>query len=134
MTIEEKRTAVHRLCVATECRECPMLCGDGYCSIDIHHALEEELDDAINKFRSVPTNDSVNHPSHYTDGKIECIEYIKNKLTADEFQGFCKGNALKYISRAGKKNPDKYNEDLEKAIWYLNKAIEERGNTNEDND
>ena len=61
-------------------------------------------------------NNAVNHPSHYTDGKIECIDYIQDKLTPDEFQGFCKGNALKYISRAGKKNPDKYNEDLKKAI------------------
>lgn len=134
MTFEEKRTAVHRLCVETECRECPMRGEDGYCSIDIYRALEEELDEAINKFRNVPTNDSVNHPSHYTDGKIECIEYIKDKLTADEFQGFCKGNALKYISRAGKKDPNKYSEDLQKAVFYLNKAIEERGNTNEDND
>ena len=68
-------------------------------------------------------HDAVNHPSHYTDGKIECINYIQDKLTHDEFQGFCKGNALKYISRAGKKNPDKYNEDLEKAIFYLKRAI-----------
>lgn len=67
--------------------------------------------------------DEVNHPSHYTDGKIECIDYIQDKLTSEEFRGFCKGNALKYISRAGKKNPDKYNEDLKKAIWYLERAI-----------
>lgn len=67
-------------------------------------------------------NDDVNHPSHYTDGKIECINYIQDKLTREEFQGFCKGNALKYISRAGKKNPDKYNEDLKKAIFYLERA------------
>ena len=31
--------------------------------------------------------DSVAHPGHYTDGKIECIEYIKDKLTDEEFRG-----------------------------------------------
>jgi hypothetical protein len=132
MTIEEKRELVHEFCIATDCHGCPMREG-GICSILISNATEEELDDAINKLRT-PTNDSVNHPSHYTDGKIECIEYIKDKLTAEEFQGFCKGNALKYVSRAGKKDPNKYAEDLQKAVFYLNKAIEERGNTNEDND
>ena len=69
--------------------------------------------------------DAVNHPSHYTDGRIECIDYIQDKLTKEEFQGYCKGNALKYISRAGKKNPDKYNEDLKKAIWYLERAVQQ---------
>ncbi len=68
--------------------------------------------------------DAVTHPSHYTDGKIECIDYIEDKLTPAEFQGFCKGNAIKYISRAGKKHTNKYSEDLRKAAWYLNRAAE----------
>ena len=72
-------------------------------------------------------DEAVNHPSHYTDGNIECIDYIQDKLTDEEFQGYCKGNALKYISRAGKKNPDKYNEDLKKAIWYLERATSNAG-------
>lgn len=71
--------------------------------------------------------DVVNHPSHYTDGNIECIDYIQDKLTPEEFQGFCKGNALKYISRAGKKNPAKHNEDLKKAIWYLERVTNSAG-------
>lgn len=61
----------------------------------------------------------VNHPSYYNEGKIEVIDYIIDK----DFN-FCLGNAIKYISRAGKKNPDKKIEDLEKAIWYINKEIE----------
>ena len=69
-------------------------------------------------------DEAVNHPSHYTDGNIECIDYIEDKLTEEEFQGYCKGNALKYISRAGKKNPDKYYEDLKKAVWYLERAVQ----------
>ncbi|MBS1960721.1 MAG: DUF3310 domain-containing protein [Bdellovibrionales bacterium] len=63
-------------------------------------------------------NDVVNHPSHYTDGKIEVIEYIEDKKL-----GFNLGNTIKYISRAGKKNPDKEIEDLQKAKWYLEREI-----------
>lgn len=65
-----------------------------------------------------PETDPVNHPSHYTDGKYECIDYI-------ETHGFHRDgylfNAVKYISRAGKKDPEKYEEDIQKAIWYLNR-------------
>lgn len=64
------------------------------------------------------SNDPVNHPSHYTTGKIECIDFIKDKEL-----GFCLGNAVKYIVRAGKKDPDKTVEDLQKAVWYLNREI-----------
>lgn len=65
------------------------------------------------------TTDSVNSPSHYTSGNIEVFDYIM-----DQGLGFPLGNAVKYISRAGKKNPDKKIEDLEKAVWYLQKQIE----------
>lgn len=65
-------------------------------------------------------NDPVNRPAHYTDGKIEVIEFIEDKKL-----GFCLGNAVKYISRAGKKDPDKEIEDLSKAIWYINRRIKE---------
>lgn len=64
-------------------------------------------------------NDPVNHPSHYTTGKIECIDFIEDKQL-----GFHLGNAIKYIVRAGKKDPSKTIEDLEKARWYLNRYIE----------
>ena len=68
--------------------------------------------------------DNVNHPSHYTSGKIEVIDFIEDKEL-----GFHLGNAVKYISRAGRKNPDKTIEDLQKAVWYINRQIErlERG-------
>lgn len=64
-------------------------------------------------------NDPVEHPAHYTDGKIEVIDYITDK----KFD-FCLGNAVKYISRAGKKDKEKTVEDLKKAVWYINKEIE----------
>ena len=63
-------------------------------------------------------NDPVNHPAHYTKGKIECIDFIQ-----DQELNFCRGNAIKYIVRAGFKDPDKEVEDLEKAVFYLNREI-----------
>ena len=66
-------------------------------------------------------SDNVNHPDHYTDGNIEVIDFIEDKRL-----GYHLGNAVKYISRAGKKDPDKYIEDLQKAVWYLNREIERK--------
>lgn len=66
-------------------------------------------------------SDNVNHPSHYTDGNIEVIDFIEDKKL-----GYHLGNAVKYISRAGKKDPDKYIEDLQKAVWYLNREIDRK--------
>lgn len=65
-------------------------------------------------------HDAVNRPAHYTDGKIEVIDYIEDKKL-----GFCLGNAVKYISRAGKKDPTKEVEDLKKAVWYIERRIKE---------
>lgn len=62
--------------------------------------------------------DPVNNPAHYTDGKIEVIDFIEDKQL-----GFHLGNAIKYICRAGKKDPEKTSEDLEKAIWYIRRHI-----------
>lgn len=60
---------------------------------------------------------AVNHPSYY-QGKIEVIDFIE-----DKHLGFNLGNCIKYIARAGKKNPEKRIEDLKKARWYLNREI-----------
>lgn len=63
-------------------------------------------------------SDMVNHPEHYTDGGIETIDFIEAKKLPYHL-----GNAVKYISRAGKKHPEKTIEDLQKAIWYINRYI-----------
>jgi len=65
----------------------------------------------------------VNHPDHYggEDNPYEAIKVI------DEWNlGFCLGNTVKYISRAGKKNKEKELEDLEKALWYLQYYINQK--------
>ena len=61
--------------------------------------------------------DNVNSPPHYKQGAIECIEAIQSALTEEEFRGYCKGNALKYIWRERHKGGD---ESINKALWYLN--------------
>lgn len=65
--------------------------------------------------------DMVNHPPHYKIGGIESIDYLEAKLSPEEFAGFCKGNALKYLSRAGHKADA--DEDIRKAVWYLNRLL-----------
>ena len=64
-------------------------------------------------------SDNVNHPAHYTDGKIEVIDFIEDKKL-----NYHRGNAVKYICRAGKKDPAKEIEDLQKAAWYINREIQ----------
>ena len=75
---------------------------------------EEEQDYA-------PEPDMVNEPPHYKQGGIECIDAIRAALTPEEFRGFCKGNALKYVWRELHKGG---NESMRKASWYINKATE----------
>ena len=71
-------------------------------------------------FRKLEEHDPVNSPNHYV-GKIECIDYLRDKLTPIEFTGFCIGNVLKYCSRWRKKDGV---QDLHKALVYLQWAIE----------
>jgi hypothetical protein len=68
-------------------------------------------------------SDQINSPDHYTAGGIETIDYLRAKLTPDEYRGFLLGNALKYLSRAGRKGDAAT--DWQKARWYVDKAIEQ---------
>lgn len=80
---------------------------------------DSELAEAQEAYRRLDKpNDSVNHPSHYTSGKIEVIEAIE-----DWELNFHRGQVIKYVARAGKKDPTKTLEDLKKAAWYLNREI-----------
>ncbi|KAA9231577.1 DUF3310 domain-containing protein [Staphylococcus epidermidis] len=97
-------------------------------SSDGRVAMIDENTDFISAFE--PTSkkvektldDKVNHPSHYTYGDIEIMDFIE-QVTKDYKPelAFAIGNAIKYISRANRKNGK---EDLDKARWYLNRAFE----------
>ena len=71
--------------------------------------------------------DNVNHPAHYTSGKIEVIDFIEDKEL-----NFNLGNVVKYVSRCGKKKSTgksleaKALEDLKKAHWYIEREIATR--------
>ena len=65
-------------------------------------------------------SDGVSHPPYYAEGWSDGAEVID--LT--EHLSFCAGNVVKYVCRAGRKDPKKHIEDLEKAQWYLNREIE----------
>ena len=83
--------------------------------------VEDEADET-DQHASAPTakhtDNSINHPDYYNTGKIEVIDFVE-----DQKLGFHLGNAVKYICRAGKKDPHKNVEDLKKAVWYINRYI-----------
>jgi len=92
--------------------------------------VEEEISDcpggvcpvpwAVKEETPVIKEDQVNHPSHYTDGGIECIEAIEAQLTAEEYQGYLRGNCVKYLWRWRHKGGKT---DLAKAQWYLDRLL-----------
>jgi len=97
-----------------EISECP----GGVCPVP--WAVKEE---PVFTIESPPViqGDEVNHPDHYTDGAIECIEAIEAQLTADEYRGYLKGNIAKYIWRERHKGEI---QSLKKAQWYLDRLVQ----------
>ena len=71
---------------------------------------------------------NVDHPSHYNNGSIECIDAMVAAYGLEAVATFCKINAFKYLWRSEHKNGV---EDLEKANWYLNKYLELVKTTNQ---
>lgn len=101
---------------------CSTHLGGSFCSIkcgDYYVALNDEQ----------PTQDAVNHPNHYTQGRIEVIDVIEDAVAgADPFEAVCHANVLKYMLRYRHKNGV---EDVKKAVWYANKLIEVLSTQNE---
>ena len=93
----------------------------------LNDATPDEWDQANRQIlNSVPedwekTVDMVNQPPHYKQGDIECIDAIRAALTPEEFRGYCKGNALKYVWRERYKGGT---ESIGKAEYYLHKMQE----------
>ena len=92
----------------TNCADYRSLCNVEKCGT--HYDLWQPI--------TTPKPDPINHPPHYTFGKIEPLDVIEDwKLN------YHLGNALKYIARAGRKDPNKKVEDLRKAVFYLEREI-----------
>ena len=125
MNIEEKRILVDDCCDKHKCSECPLRGKvwehpNNDC-LFICEASEEELDRALELFHRKANSEAVNHPSHYNQGKFECIDVMLETFGREATKNFCLLNAFKYVWRTGEKNGK---EDIEKAIWYLNKYLE----------
>ena len=86
-----------------------------YAWIDTNQ-LDESAKDALVAQLAPIEQDMVNHPAHYKTGGIETIDFIEAKEL-----NYNMGNAVKYISRADHKGDKK--QDIEKAVWYLNREI-----------
>jgi len=77
--------------------------------------LMTKIEPTLNK------HDAVNAPTHYTDGEIETIDFIRDRLSKDEMRGFCWANVMKYTSRWTRKDGI---QDLNKAKVYIDWMIE----------
>ena len=94
-------------------------------SVAITEVLEEENKLKCEKSDNIETggkeNDAINHPAHYLVGGIETLDYIKAKLSGEEYRGYLKGCIIKYLSRANYKG--KPLEDHRKAKFYLDELV-----------
>ena len=109
----------------TNCVYCGhLLDDDGVCGeCEDHKEFVGNLLEGIgrNEMKTAAANDNVNNPSHYGQGSIECIDYIKDFLTDEEYIGYLRGNIAKYQHRWRYKNGL---EDLKKSNWYLQALIQ----------
>lgn len=82
---------------------------------------QKQMFEILSLKKKEAAQDPVNHPSHYISDPsgIECIQISEN-------WSFCLGNALKYLWRNGKKDADTDIQDLQKAIWYIQREIERK--------
>lgn len=126
MTIEEKAEAIKDYCTnkIDTCDKCPidkLYTGHHRCYVLPEADVELHYKVLFGETENDVANDAVNHPNHYTQGGIECIDAMQAAFGANELAVYCKIAAFKYIWRCEHKNGL---EDVKKAVWYLSKYIE----------
>lgn len=124
--------------IDSRCDKYPMCCGNDNgdcplwkCATDDHSCplnnMEDRTDEEVKALYELMINgvpldsNPVTHPSHYTQGTIQCIDAMESAFGSEAVATWAKLNAFKYIWRAEHKNGM---EDIDKAIWYLNKYKE----------
>lgn len=130
--IEEMRNALNQHCEETDCEEC--LWGGTPCYLrdweDDEECIKEDYYTLHPEERPLPPQlvedfiaqrDMVNHPDHYTQGGMECIDEMVMIFGTEAVKHFCVCNVWKYRKRALFKNGE---EDLKKADWYIKKYKE----------
>lgn len=141
MTLEEKRHEIESYCGRHPggCESCklkvggwdtPLNDGEPDTCLYITKATEHDLDRALEiiyptpESPTEPKEDLVNHPNHYTNGGIECIDEMILIFGIEATMHFCLLNAWKYRRRALDKNGQ---QDMDKSHWYINKYKELKG-------
>ena len=133
MTIEEKAKKIEKYCDSMpSCSACPIGSKDG--SFICFSDWEDNPNAIAKNYEIIFANksekkeekaeDMVNHPSHYTSGGVECIDAITSALSSykDSVDSWLVGQVIKYLWRAPLKG--KYEEDIKKAQFYLNRLVE----------
>ena len=135
MTVNAKRNEINKYCdnrwegghlcsEDLDVPECPLYDSDsGDCGEDFNDDTINENYELLVKAGLIPVypSNAVNHPSHYNQGGMECIDEMILVFGKSAVMNFCLCNAWKYRYRANAKNGQ---EDLDKANWYLNKYKE----------
>jgi len=127
MTVEEIRKIINTNCCGRTCGTCPLWDCDYDCGrIDDEDCTQEEAERLYSIMcPSIVTkgisDNPVTHPSHYTQGNIQCIDAMESAFGKEAVATWCKLNSFKYIWREEHKNGL---QDIDKAIWYLNKYKE----------
>lgn len=107
----------------TNCNGCRYMAAENdgaFCKMH-QHAIHDPENNSCSTYMP-PVPDMVNRPPHYTGNGIECIDAMQSAFGEMSVISFCQCNAFKYVWRCNMKND--CTEDMKKAIWYLNKAIE----------
>ena len=134
MDVKEKLKLLRDYCNSRACNGCEYDKDKSWCDERSSSELtEDELNEIIKNLKLIPavevadievitpTEDIVNHPSHYTHGGMECIDEMVMVFGKEVVQHFCVCNVWKYRKRALFKNGE---EDLKKSDWYLQKFKE----------
>ena len=89
---------------------------------DDHHHTGETLIQATDYLYELSMEAAVNHPTHYTGDKVECIEAMETMFGAEAVKNFAALNCFKYLWRRRHKNKEE--QDIQKALWYFDKMKE----------
>lgn len=94
---------------------------------NVHHCSDDDNSPVVH---TILEDDPVNHPTHYTNRQHECIDEMLTAFGKEAVIHFCICNAWKYRYRADSKGT--HDQDMEKADWYINKAMELKGEITND--
>ena len=123
-------TVVKQKCEKIEdCGLCPLYYNEEReCMLTTSLPCEWQLVAAASEPGKEQGCDNVNHPEHYTQGKVECIDALAAAtINLQGIEAVCTANAIKYLWRWKQKNGV---EDLKKAKWYIDKLMQEEGGCN----